>query len=197
MRTLSCSSWDLAPRSRIESRPPALGVGSHSHWTTGAVPMSANFETLKIFPLCFQETFARSGPQRFQRPPAPQWVLQNVKEEVHLENVSEKESSAASPRSFPNPPIHGQTQPPLPLDGTTPQGLLWTPGSAHVTLHCTYFWTSFSSPACELWRSRGHVCIYIHDHSAWHARWRGSLNIYWVNQQMTYVSYTNNLPWER
>ena len=138
------------------------------------------------------------APEDSRDPPHPHWVLQNVKEEVHLESVSKKESSTASPQSFPNPPTHGQTQPPLPVDGTSPQGLLWTPGSAHVTLHCTYFWTNFSSPACELRRGRGQACTYIHDRSAWHTRWgRGALVFYWVNQQTTYVSSRNNLAWER
>ena len=35
---LSYSIWDLVPRSGIESRPPALGAQSLSHWTTRGVP---------------------------------------------------------------------------------------------------------------------------------------------------------------
>ena len=198
MQTLSCSSWDLAPRSRVESRPPALGVGSCSHWTTRVVPMSANFETLKILPLYFHETFANSGPWRFQRPPHPHWVLQNVKEEVLLESVSEKESSTASPQSFPNPPTHGQTQPPLPVDGTSPQGLLWTPRlcSCNSALHLLL--DKFLLPS--LWAPEGQgPGLYLHP---WpqclaHKVGEGSLSIYWVNQQMTYVSSRNNLAWER
>ena len=31
---LSCGMWDLVPKPGIELRPPALGVGSLSHWTT-------------------------------------------------------------------------------------------------------------------------------------------------------------------
>ena len=34
---LSCSMWDLVPRSRIEPRPPALVAWSLNHWTTREV----------------------------------------------------------------------------------------------------------------------------------------------------------------
>ena len=37
MWTLSCSTWDLVPWSGIESRPPAWGAWSLSHWTTREV----------------------------------------------------------------------------------------------------------------------------------------------------------------
>ena len=38
MPTLSGGVWDLVPRPEIEPRPPVLGVGSLSHWTTKEVP---------------------------------------------------------------------------------------------------------------------------------------------------------------
>ena len=38
---LSCSMWDLVPWPGIESRPPALGAQSLSHWTTREVPFVA------------------------------------------------------------------------------------------------------------------------------------------------------------
>ena len=34
MQTLSCSTWDLVPRSGVEPSPPALGAWCLSHWTT-------------------------------------------------------------------------------------------------------------------------------------------------------------------
>ena len=41
--TLSYSMWDLIPPPGIEPGPPALGVGSLSHWTTREVPVSGDF----------------------------------------------------------------------------------------------------------------------------------------------------------
>ena len=38
MWTLGCGMWDLVSRPTIESRPPALGTQSLSHWTTKEVP---------------------------------------------------------------------------------------------------------------------------------------------------------------
>ena len=38
MRALSCGTWDLVPRPRIELRPPALGEQSLNHWTARKVP---------------------------------------------------------------------------------------------------------------------------------------------------------------
>ena len=38
MWTLSCGTWYLVPQPGMEPRPPALGVGSLSHWTTREVP---------------------------------------------------------------------------------------------------------------------------------------------------------------
>ena len=35
---LSCSMWDLVPCPGIESRPPALGAWTLSHWTTREAP---------------------------------------------------------------------------------------------------------------------------------------------------------------
>ena len=35
---LSCGMWDLVPRRGIKPRPPAMGVGSLSHWTAREVP---------------------------------------------------------------------------------------------------------------------------------------------------------------
>ena len=35
IRTFSCGIWDLVPWPRIESRPPALGAQSLSHWAPG------------------------------------------------------------------------------------------------------------------------------------------------------------------
>ena len=37
MSALSCGTWDLVPRPRIEPRPPALGEQSLRHWTTRKV----------------------------------------------------------------------------------------------------------------------------------------------------------------
>ena len=34
LQTLSCSTWDLVPRSGVEPSPPALGAWCLSHWTT-------------------------------------------------------------------------------------------------------------------------------------------------------------------
>ena len=39
----SCSMWDLVPWPGIEPWPPALGVQSLSHWTTGEVPYINSF----------------------------------------------------------------------------------------------------------------------------------------------------------
>ena len=41
MRTLSCIVCDLIPRPGIESRPPALGVRSLSHWAIREFPATA------------------------------------------------------------------------------------------------------------------------------------------------------------
>ena len=38
IHTLSYGVWDLVPQPGIESRPPALGMQSLSHWTTREVP---------------------------------------------------------------------------------------------------------------------------------------------------------------
>ena len=46
MPTLSYSMWDLIPPPGIEPGPPALGVGSLSHWTTREVPVLEIFEEL-------------------------------------------------------------------------------------------------------------------------------------------------------
>ena len=35
---LSCGMWDRVPWPGIESRPPALGARSLTHWTTREVP---------------------------------------------------------------------------------------------------------------------------------------------------------------
>ena len=35
----SCGLWDLVSWPGLESRPPALGVQSLSHWTTREVPV--------------------------------------------------------------------------------------------------------------------------------------------------------------
>ena len=40
MSALSCGTWDLVPRPRIEPRPPALGEQSLRHWTTRKVPLN-------------------------------------------------------------------------------------------------------------------------------------------------------------
>ena len=177
MQTLSCSSWDLAPRSRVESRPPALGVGSCSHWTTRVVPMSANFETLKILPLYFHETFANSGPWRFQRHPPTRTESYRMWKKKSIWKVYLKKSPQLPlPKAFLTLPPMGRLSLPSPWTAPAPRASSEHPGSAHVTLHCTYFWTSFSSPACELRRGRGQACTYIHDRSAWHTRWgRGAL----------------------
>ena len=37
VRTLSCDMWDPVPCQGIEHRPPALGTGNPSHWTTREV----------------------------------------------------------------------------------------------------------------------------------------------------------------
>ena len=44
MPTLSDSMWDLIPPPGIEPGPPALGVGSLSHWTTGKSQYQEIFE---------------------------------------------------------------------------------------------------------------------------------------------------------
>ena len=41
MRTLSCIMCDLIPRPGIESRPPALGVRSLSHWAIREFPATS------------------------------------------------------------------------------------------------------------------------------------------------------------
>ena len=46
MPTLSYSMWDLILPPGIEPGPPALGVGSLSHWTTREVPVLEIFEEL-------------------------------------------------------------------------------------------------------------------------------------------------------
>ena len=38
LQTLSWDMWDLVPWPRVEPGPPALGVQSLSHWTTGEIP---------------------------------------------------------------------------------------------------------------------------------------------------------------
>ena len=51
MWALNCCIWDLVPWPGIETGPPALGVQSLSHWTTGEVPWP-DIESPVLFILC-------------------------------------------------------------------------------------------------------------------------------------------------
>ena len=70
--SLSCSRWDLVPRSGVEPGPPALGARSLSHRTTRRVP-SAYFLWVYFFRNFRRENFELQGylplPQTGARSP--------------------------------------------------------------------------------------------------------------------------------
>ena len=82
----SCSMWDLVPWAGFKPGPPAMGVGSLSHWTTREDPPKLilnnysltvflkwrnEFSTFKIFffPLCY-----KISPLEFHTLPIGLWI---------------------------------------------------------------------------------------------------------------------------
>ena len=82
----NCNMWDLVPWAGIKSGPPAMGVGSLSHWTTWEVPQKFilnnysltlflkwinEFSTFKIlfFFLCY-----KISPLEFHTLPIGLWI---------------------------------------------------------------------------------------------------------------------------
>ena len=86
MQTLSCSMWDLVPWPGIESRPPALGLWSFSHWTTREVPIFVSNTTASDD--CYQSKGPGSSPhsQGFWFFLLPFKLIKRVCPVVHSQN---------------------------------------------------------------------------------------------------------------
>ena len=76
---LYCSMWDLVPQPGIESRPPALGAQSLSHWTTREFPPFGSYKKKMYFYL-FAEIFWFCFPLFFS---SRVCVLRHVRLQLH------------------------------------------------------------------------------------------------------------------